>query len=361
MKHYLKQTKRIMTGQIRITEKQKFSFIIYSVTLIHIFLAALFALYEVKPLLIFNFLSVFIYLYCIWLVRRELLWPVYYITYTEIILHAFFATICIGWQYGFAQYIIALIPVGYYICYTMKDKRHTIMTATISALLATIAFLCCKVLSFFTTPLYEQNMQALELRLYIFNSFCIFTFLIIFSLVFISEMNWSREQLLHQNEILDKLASTDPLTGLYNRRSMDIFLHQALKSASGFTLIMSDIDDFKKINDTYGHDFGDIVLREIARITTHQVGSNGYVCRWGGEEILILINSPAKEHAEHIAENIRRNVAGHIFKLNNKWIHCTVTLGVSICREGDSIEETITNADHNLYHGKKNGKNRVVA
>lgn len=359
--HYISQAKKILTGDARITDKQKFSVIIYSVALVHFFLAAVFGYFRVFPLLIFNILSVLTYLACTLLIRRELFWSVYLITYIEIILHSFVATICIGWQFGFAQYIIALIPVGFYICYTMNTKRRKMLIATVSAFCATAAFLSCKILSFYMTPVYELHMLPRELWLYIFNSICTFIFLIVFSLIFISEMTQSGAQLRHQNAILEKLASTDPLTGLYNRRSMDIFLHQALKSNAGFSIVMCDIDDFKKINDTYGHDFGDIVLREIAQITTQQVGSNGYVCRWGGEEILILISSSAKENAGRIAENIRRNVANHVFELNNKWIHCTLTLGISDYRDGDTVEETITNADYNLYQGKRKGKNTVVA
>lgn len=359
--NYLSHIKKVLTGKARITDKQKFRAIIYSVALVHLSLAIIFGYYKVLPLLIFNILSVLTYLSCTVLIRKEILLPVYWITYLEIILHSFVSTICIGWQFGFAQYIIALIPVGFYICYTMNTKRRKMVIATASALCATASFLSCKLLSFFTTPVYSSRILPAELPLYIFNSICTFVFLILFSLIFISEMKLSSTQLRHQNAILDKLASTDPLTGLYNRRSMDVFLHQALKSDSGFSLVMCDIDNFKKINDTYGHDFGDIVLREVAAITMQQVGANGYVCRWGGEEILILVSSSAKENAGKIAENIRRNVANHVFELNNKWIHCTLTLGISAYKEGDTIEETITNADYNLYQGKRNGKNIVVA
>ena len=361
MKHFISYANKILTGKARITDKQKFSVIIYSVAFVHLFLSVIFGYFRVLPLFIFNVASVLTYLSCTQLIRREYLWPVYCITYFEIILHSFVATIFIGWQFGFAQYIIALIPVGFYICYTMNTRYRKMLIATTSALAATALVLICKILSFFTTPTYEHLVHSLELRLYIFNSICTFVFLIVFSLIFISEIKISNEQLRHQNEILDKLASTDPLTGLYNRRSMDVFLNQALKSESGFSVIMCDIDNFKGINDTYGHDFGDIVLKGIARITLQQVGSNGYVCRWGGEEILILVSSSAKETAGHIAENIRRNVANHVFELNNKWIHCTLTLGIAAYKDGDTVEETITNADYNLYQGKRSGKNKVVA
>ena len=352
---------KILTGRVRIPDRQKFSFIIYSVALVHCFLSLMFGYFKVYPLFIFNVISVITYLTSTILVRKDRFLPVYYITYLEIILHSFVATMVIGWQFGFAQYIIALIPVGFYICYTIDLKRGKVALALGSALFATVAYLSCKPISYFMSPPYESSIKSWELGLYLFNSVCAFIFLIIFSLIFIFEIQLSQTTLRHQNEILEKLASTDPLTGLYNRRSMDVFLDQAVKADTGFALIMCDIDNFKKVNDTYGHDFGDVVLKDVARITTQQVGTNGYVCRWGGEEILILIIGSSKEKANRISENIRRNVANHPFELNNKWIHCTLTLGVATYRDGDTIEDTISNADYNLYRGKRNGKNTVVA
>lgn len=352
---------KILTGRVRIPDRQKFSFIIYSVALVHCFLSLMFGYFKVYPLFIFNVISVITYLTSTILVRKDRFLPVYYITYLEIILHSFVATMVIGWQFGFAQYIIALIPVGFYICYTIDLKRGKVALALGSALFATVAYLSCKPISYFMSPPYESSIQSWELGLYLFNSVCAFIFLIIFSLIFIFEIQLSQTTLRHQNEILEKLASTDPLTGLYNRRSMDVFLDQAVKADAGFALIMCDIDNFKKVNDTYGHDFGDVVLKDVARITTQQVGTDGYVCRWGGEEILILISGSSKEKVNRISENIRRNVANHLFELNNKWIHCTLTLGVATYRDGDTIEDTISNADYNLYQGKRNGKNTVVA
>ena len=123
---------------------------------------------------------------------------------------------------------------------------------------------------------------------------------------------------------------------------------------------MCDIDNFKKVNDTYGHDFGDVVLKGIASITAEQVKGHGYVCRWGGEEILILINNASEESSFRIAENIRRNVANRVFELNDKWIHCSLTLGIALYDGKEPVEETITRADYNLYCGKRNGKNAVV-
>ncbi len=352
--------KKKLTDNLQITNKQKYSIMIYLIALVHLFLTCLFGYFKIFPLFIFNIISVLTYLASLRLIAKEIFLSVYFITHLEIVLHSFLATICVGWQYGFAQYLIATIPVGFYMCYTMNTKHRKMVIATASALFAVASFLSCKVLSYYLEPIYELHIKSLELGLYIFNSICTFLFLILFSIIFIFEMNTSKVQLRHQNAILEKLASTDPLTGLFNRRSMNIFLTQTLKSDSDFSVIMCDIDNFKKINDSYGHDFGDIVLKEIAQITTDQVKGNGYVCRWGGEEILILISNHSKEKVCRIAENIRRNVANHVFQLDSKWIRCTLTLGVAVHDEQDTIEETIKKADYNLYIGKRNGKNVVI-
>lgn len=360
MKHFFVDAKNILTGNMQITNRLKFTVIIFSVAVVHLFLTIIFGALKILPLFVFNTCSVLIYVSSFWLILREKFLPVYYITYLEIVLHSYVATICLGWQFGFAQYIIAIVPVGYYICYTMNIKRHKMLIATISAFVAVLSFLSCKMLSFFWRPLYILESQFWEIGLYIFNAICAFLFLVVFSLVFVFEIKISNNQLKHQNAILEQLARTDPLTGLYNRRSMDIFLSQALESSSSFTLVMCDIDDFKKINDTYGHDFGDVVLQGIAKVVTAQVKEHGYVCRWGGEEILILINNASLEAAYRISENIRRNVTSQVFECNSQRVHCSLTLGIAVHNKKDTVEETITRADYNLYRGKRSGKNTVV-
>ena len=359
-KQNLVYIKKILTGKARITDKQKFSVIIYSVALVHCFLTFIFGYLHVYPLFIFNIVSVTTYLLASLLVRKERLWTVFYITYLEIILHSYVATIFVGWTSGFAQYIIGLVPVGYYICYAMDSKLRKMAIATGSALFGSIAYLSCRFLSNYITPVYAENIASYELWLFIFNSICTFAFLIVFSVIFISEIRLSQAQLRHQNEILERLANIDPLTGLYNRRSMQIFLNHAVEADTEFCLAMCDIDDFKKINDTYGHDAGDIVLKDVAKIMREYTGSHGYVCRWGGEEILIL-NNQNKEATKSMLEKIRRNVANHLFVSEGKIIRCSITIGIAVHKSGDGIEDTIGFADGNLYQGKRNGKNRVVA
>ena len=123
---------------------------------------------------------------------------------------------------------------------------------------------------------------------------------------------------------------------------------------------MCYIDNFKKVNDTYGHDFGDVVLKEISQIIRTHVAGHGFVCRWGGEEILIMTKVPL-DYTCKIAENIRSSVEEHLFVWNETTIHCSLTLGVAVHRIGNVVEDTITHADRRLYYGKKNGKNRVIS
>lgn len=362
LKKGAKIIKDVLCGRTQITNRLKFYMMIGSVMSVHIFLVCLFFVFHVKPLFYFNICSIITYLLCFILINRgrKYYLSVYFITFIEVILHSFASSLVLGWQYGFAQYIIAIIPVGFYICFMLDINRRKIKIAISLAIFSMFAFFLCKIISFYRDPLIVLDNEILELSLYLFNASCTFVFLILFTLVFMFEIRLTGNQLRRQNELLEKLASTDPLTGLYNRRSMDIFLSQAVESNVGFALIMCDIDDFKKVNDTYGHDFGDVVLKGVAKITTEQVREKGYVCRWGGEEILILLNNASKESSFHIAENIRRNVANNVFDMNEQWVRCSITIGVAIHEELEAVEETITRADYNLYRGKRNGKNAVV-
>lgn len=343
-------------------ESFRYKLIIYSITLVHVLLVMLFLMLHVWPLVIFNLGSVLTYLYCAHIIRiKGSLINVFYTTYVEIILHSFVATICIGWRFGFPQYIIGLIPFGYYMCYTLMRGARKYFIATILSVAAFFSFIGCRTISMYAGSIFELNVSATtELAIYIFNTVCNFGFLLLVTFVFVMAMHEATSKLSSQNAILDKLASIDPLTGLYNRRSMQVFLNHALESEEAFCLVMCDIDNFKKVNDTYGHDFGDVVLKEIAKIVQQQVKDHGHVCRWGGEEILILSNDRLDRTCT-IAENIRRDVENNIFRFQDKFIHCSLTLGVAAHRMGNTVEDTIMHADSRLYYGKQHGKNRVIS
>ena len=167
-------------------------------------------------------------------------------------------------------------------------------------------------------------------------------------------------KLENQNAQLDRIACIDALTGLYNRRSMDKFLAAAMSCPNDFSIIMCDIDDFKKVNDTYGHKSGDKVLQAISKIIVSGLREDDFVCRWGGEEILILISGTSLNPAAMAAERIRSQVEKMSVDSDGQAIKCTLTIGVAERSEGKSTDDIIALADERLYKGKRSGKNRVV-
>ncbi len=162
------------------------------------------------------------------------------------------------------------------------------------------------------------------------------------------------------------MARTDYLTGLTNRRGMLRKIKEEKvrykRSKKPFSLILLDIDDFKKINDKYGHDQGDLVLKKIAETLKNSVREQDTVCRWGGEEFLIFLPETTIEGAKTLADKLRKKVEELEIKLlNKKSIHLTVTLGISVFDDPDKeIESILKEIDLALYKGKEEGKNRVI-
>ncbi|MCM1144373.1 MAG: GGDEF domain-containing protein [Blautia sp.] len=344
--------------------KFKYMVVLYAIVAVHAVLLVLFSILRIWPLVIFNVGSVLLYLKCIDVIKygyEKNFIKTFYAVYVEIIVHSFVATICIGWRFGFPQYILGLVPFGYYMSVTLMEDNKRYFRATMLGFIAFFSFVGCRMISLFAGSIYDlQTPPIVELGIYIFNSICNFGFLLMVTLIFVIDMQIATNKLHSQNAILDNMASTDPMTGLYNRRSMQVFLDHAVMAEEPFCLVMCDIDNFKRVNDTYGHDFGDVVIKDIANIIQQAVKEHGQVCRWGGEEILLLCIENLDMTCK-IAETIRSNVEKHVFTWQGQSIHCTLTLGIATHKKDRTAEATITHADERLYYGKQNGKNRVVS
>ena len=167
-------------------------------------------------------------------------------------------------------------------------------------------------------------------------------------------------------EITREQSLRDGLTGLYNRRFLEGYLEKQVRFAQrkGFTMgfIMLDIDHFKKINDTYGHKAGDLILQQLAKVIERSVRSSDVVIRYGGEEFLILLPDVTPEYCAHVAEKIRKNVETHQFTIEGgKKVKVTVSLGVAeLPTHTDHPWQAIKFADVALYHAKRSGRNKVV-
>jgi diguanylate cyclase (GGDEF)-like protein len=127
-----------------------------------------------------------------------------------------------------------------------------------------------------------------------------------------------------------------------------------------FSLIMGDIDSFKQINDTYGHDMGDVALKSVTAIFRQSIGNDDVICRWGGEEFLLLINGDGAR-ATFIAETVRKKVEENLIVFKGTELKFTMTLGVTYYKPGYDLDSLIKQADNNMYYGKRHGKNQVVS
>jgi two-component system, cell cycle response regulator len=169
-----------------------------------------------------------------------------------------------------------------------------------------------------------------------------------------------------QNSI--EMAVTDALTGLHNRRYMESHLStladQASSRAKPLSLMILDIDYFKSINDTYGHDAGDDVLREFAVRIRKSIRGIDLACRYGGEEFVIVMPETDVQVAGLIAERLRRSIASETFAVNKgtKRIDVTISIGLAtLDRKDEPVADVLKRADTALYRAKNDGRNRVVA
>lgn len=225
-----------------------------------------------------------------------------------------------------------------------------------------IAFLL--LITNFTTPTRISQLKNFDS---IYDMFLFLLFIIIgYILVFVGIYSASQiVSMKYDMEQLDLISKTDPLTGLYNRRyiigKLENELEDYKKTKNNFSIILADIDHFKYINDTFGHNFGDQVLKLISKNLLATVKDKGIVSRWGGEEFLILLPETNILPAKTLAENIRQSIQNEIIIYDDSPVSVTLTLGVTVNKDLETIDDTIRNSDNALYSGKNNGRNCVVS
>ncbi|MEK4459302.1 MULTISPECIES: GGDEF domain-containing protein [Paenibacillus] len=176
----------------------------------------------------------------------------------------------------------------------------------------------------------------------------------------------AQQELMISNAIISKMSMTDGLTKLYNHLSFQNFYEKALEYAEQGAIIhlaLVDIDNFKKINDTYGHQFGDKILEGISQIITEQITANDIPARYGGEEFAILMFEHTFEEAYQIVENIRREVEKMTFQEKLQLVSVTVSIGLKSYTEEMNKDKDVffQQADDYLYQAKRSGKNKIVA
>lgn len=322
----------------------------------HIFFFAFFAYYNVTIMENFNIFSIIFYFCGFVLIGRKQLALYINLTGFEVIAHMIFAVICLGIGYGFEMCLICIVAVFFYAEY-FSLKMNNGKSKVSGSLLSLLSFTSYLGLTFAMSgraPIYVINERV---RLFMCVAMSVITFMVLILSLKLMTMLFIKSE-----KRLSRQAEYDALTGLPNRHYILKRLNELLEKneASSCWLAMIDIDNFKNINDTYGHNFGDKALKAIAEILSAQE-HDVTVCRWGGEEFLIIggLTEASRPPFDRI-DKIRQQVEAFELMYGEKRVPLTVTIGAAAYSNETNIEDWVSIADKRLYVGKYNGKNRVV-
>jgi diguanylate cyclase (GGDEF)-like protein len=274
--------------------------------------------------------------------------------------------------YGFAYGLLALFS---FLVWTGAVKQtgplwgYPMAAAAVTVLRARIGLTVMAIMSGIALLLFLMPQSLLGGVPYSleFKIRFIVTFMVLTLFIALHEYARSRSQneLLRLSAKLDKLSQTDVLTGLPNRRYMLDRLEEEnsryLRHQHPYAILYGDVDDFKLINDRFGHHAGDEALRLIGQTLRANLRQHDLVCRWGGEEFLVLLPETGNELAREVGEKLREAVTAIKFTPAGQAHRLTMSFGLHTVASPGSIDSFIHEADQKLYRAKQSGKNRTVA
>lgn len=304
-----------------------------------------------SPLLAWlNLLSIAIYAVAYWLLSRRINRPAIALIWFEVLGHAAVGTWLIGWDSGFHYYLLMFIPA----IVVSASLRWAV--ALVLALLA--FYVGLEALSRAAGPLRPLSPGGVQIVEW-FNIAIVFAMFAGLARLYV-ELVRRAEQRLHL------IATRDPLTGLFNRRHFqslaDHVAAHGRRTAELVSLVMGDVDFFKHINDSRGHDVGDKVLVHIAEVLERVCRDQDIIARWGGEEFLVLLPDTDAGGAISAAERMRRAIEASTLVLPDRSeIRCTMSFGSTMLRGEEPVAEAVARADRAMYRSKADGRNRVTS
>jgi diguanylate cyclase (GGDEF)-like protein len=328
----------------------------FGVALHLLFMAVFFAL-QVWSLGALNIASVLSYLLAARLLQRGQVDAPFAIGGAEVAAHAAIVTLLLGIRPGFFIFLPLLTVLTF--LNPKASLRTKILWSVAQALLLMVV-----------VAVAETNAPVLVLapevqRLLMVVNAALFVGGLSFLTHVVSEAARSAEgDLRRALARVDELARTDALTGLLNRRAMSELLEieaaRVERNGRTFAVVVADLDDFKGVNDAYGHPVGDHALRCVAARLLGAVRAQDHVARWGGEEFLLLLPETDAKTALRVAERLRSAVSEPPLQLDDHEYRATATFGLDVYHSGATVHEVVRQADRALYAGKRLGKDRVV-
>jgi len=257
------------------------------------------------------------------------------------------ATMMLGFATGFYFYLIGLCVVSFFTSYFSKYKN--IKGSIIWVLLSLTIFLVLYFVSMNNAPYYAIE-KWLETTLFTIHAVAVFAFVATYMVVFL------KYALSLENKIINE-SRTDELTEISNRYALYDYFDQEEEKYNK-VLALFDIDDFKNINDVYGHAAGDHILKRVAKIAVKAL-NDAFVCRYGGEEFVIVLDEEDGRFYDKL-ETLRKYVEGTTFVFEDVKIQITITIGAAKYNRDITLEKWIELADKKMYSGKQTGKNKTV-
>ena len=352
--------KNIIDKTMHFLVHNSFMFTIVIMCLVHLTLLALMYFEKVTPLVQVNIMSVIVYLFCIVLSRFGHIMPVYVSLILEVSVYVIASCHYIGWKCGSVCFLCAIVPIIIYFgCFLFKGKQRWIIVFLLLANYAMYVTLYVRLAD--VKPIFEVS-DIIQKILMIFSSFVMIFSVIVYSVIYIYSSEYQMVSLEEKNQKLSVDAKEDALTSLLNRRGFLPVVESLMKgdTPTHFCVSFCDIDNFKRINDSYGHDCGDEVLRHITWIIKKEMHGCD-ICRWGGEEIIILMKDYDMAVAREKMEYLRKCIESNPTVFFNRRVEATITIGLAeyedIFKEPDDI---IKKADERMYYGKQHGKNILI-
>lgn len=365
----------------------------YAAGLMHLTFLIAFACFNLYMMVLINVFSVLIYVVSGTYTMRHNIeghaigWIIVF--FTEIMLHAILVTAIQGTEVFFFLYPLMAFPLYGYYLFVYCDRDTFIKSAVAFGMITFFALMITLVMVENVGTLYSiTNMHVLShSEIIVLRSINVtFTLIMVvaFVLMFYLEVSSLLDKLKSTNEKLNYTATHDSLTGLNNRHSLWSFFDELEKSGERYCIVMGDLDDFKKINDTYGHDCGDVVLKSVAAIIIENTKDDEMACRWGGEEMLIIMRGTHEDCYARISV-IKSEISSLGITSDGNPVKVTMTFGFADSEEksaalalrspdegvADSsspiksphhfgIDSLISMVDKRLYIGKRSGKNVIV-
>lgn len=322
----------------------------------HTSLLVFFWMMGIYPMMAVNCVSLAIYAAEFWIIRKseELYLAIFF---SEVLVHMLLAIVFVGWAGGFQYYVFAMAPLMYFADHIVRNEGGNTTHPIFFSLLTVISFLIARTIVVFFDPVYVLPADV-AFWVKTLNGVMILLMLGVFAMIYVQRILEIESELVSNAEI-------DELTKLPNRHFLDRMLEEKQIGKEGgiseYAVAILDIDNFKKVNDRFGHLAGDQVLKKLAGILARTAGEEHFAGRWGGEEFMMVVTGEeCYSKLVDLTEEVRRELENSVVHFDYWQIVVTASIGVASTRDSMNFKDLVEEADKCLYEAKGSGKNRVI-